>query len=217
MIHVLADVGYQSNWIDVLQASFMRNAFIGGHAGRDRVRADRLLRRRSAATPFAAHALAHIGFPGATVAVLDRRSRHARARGVLRRRRPRDRRARQARRQPRGRDRHDPGRSRPASASCSRRSPPRTRARSRTSCSATSSRSPPDQILDVHSGSRSRLRSRLAVIARPLAVRVGRSSGRGGQGRSGQGARHRVHGASRSRRSRWPSRSSARCCCSRSS
>ena len=29
-MHLLADVGYQSNWTEVLQAGFMRNAFIGG-------------------------------------------------------------------------------------------------------------------------------------------------------------------------------------------
>ena len=30
VLHVLADVGYQSNWVEVLRAGFMRNAFIGG-------------------------------------------------------------------------------------------------------------------------------------------------------------------------------------------
>ena len=27
---VLADIGYQSNWLDILNADFMRNALIGG-------------------------------------------------------------------------------------------------------------------------------------------------------------------------------------------
>ena len=66
---VLADIGYQSGWLDVLQANFMRNAFIGGTlvalaAG---VIGYFVVLRRDA---FAAHALAHIGFPGATGAVL---------------------------------------------------------------------------------------------------------------------------------------------------
>ena len=62
-------VGYQSNWVDILQTSFMRNAFIGGTLV---VVASGLIGyfvviRQSA---FAAHALAHIGFPGATAAIL---------------------------------------------------------------------------------------------------------------------------------------------------
>lgn len=66
---IVASVGYQSNWLDVLQADFMRNAFIGGALVA--VAAGALgyfvIVRQHA---FAAHALAHIGFPGATGAVL---------------------------------------------------------------------------------------------------------------------------------------------------
>ena len=66
---MLADIGYQSNWVDILQTNFMRNAFIGGTlvalaAG---VVGYFVVLRRDA---FAPHALAHIGFPGATGAVL---------------------------------------------------------------------------------------------------------------------------------------------------
>jgi zinc/manganese transport system permease protein len=69
MIHGLADVSYQSNWLDVLQAGFMRNAFIGGTlvAVASGLIGYFVVIRRDA---FAAHALAHIGFPGATFAVL---------------------------------------------------------------------------------------------------------------------------------------------------
>ena len=66
---VVAAVGYQSNWVDILQTSFMRHAFVGGTLV---VVASGLLGyfvvvRQSA---FAAHALAHVGFPGATAAIL---------------------------------------------------------------------------------------------------------------------------------------------------
>lgn len=65
----LAEIGYQSNWLDVLQAEFIRNAFIGG--GLVAVAAGLVgyfvVVRRMA---FAAHALAHVGFPGATGAIL---------------------------------------------------------------------------------------------------------------------------------------------------
>ena len=62
-------IGYQSNWLDVLSADFMRNAMIGGvlvavAAG---LLGYFVIVRQHA---FAAHALAHIGFPGATGAVL---------------------------------------------------------------------------------------------------------------------------------------------------
>jgi zinc/manganese transport system permease protein len=69
MIHVLADVGYQSNWIEVLRTGFMHNAFIGGTlvAIASGLIGYFVVIRRDA---FAAHALAHIGFPGATFAVL---------------------------------------------------------------------------------------------------------------------------------------------------
>jgi zinc/manganese transport system permease protein len=69
VIHLLADVGYQSAWFDTLQANFMRNAFIGGTlvAIASGVIGYYVVIRRDA---FAAHALGHIGFPGATLAVL---------------------------------------------------------------------------------------------------------------------------------------------------
>lgn len=66
---VLARIGYQSNWIDILQANFMRNALIGGTLvalASGLIGYFVVIRRDS----FAAHALAHIGFPGATGAVL---------------------------------------------------------------------------------------------------------------------------------------------------
>jgi zinc/manganese transport system permease protein len=66
---VLAAAGYQSNWLDVLGTTFMRNAFVGGTlvalaAG---LLGYFVVIRQNA---FAAHALAHIGFPGATAAIL---------------------------------------------------------------------------------------------------------------------------------------------------
>lgn len=65
----LAAVGYQPDWVQVLGAGFMRNALTGGVLVA--VAAGLLgwfvIVRRQA---FAAHALAHIGFPGATGAVL---------------------------------------------------------------------------------------------------------------------------------------------------
>jgi zinc/manganese transport system permease protein len=66
---VLASVGYQSDWVDILQSSFMRHAFAGGTlvavgAG---LLGYFVVIRQSA---FAAHALAHIAFPGATAAIL---------------------------------------------------------------------------------------------------------------------------------------------------
>ncbi|MBI2703885.1 MAG: metal ABC transporter permease [Actinobacteria bacterium] len=67
--NVLAGAGYQPNWVEVLGAEFMRYALIGG--GLVAIAAGLLgyfvvIRRQA----FAAHALAHIGFPGATGAVL---------------------------------------------------------------------------------------------------------------------------------------------------
>src|SRR5262249_40453654 len=69
MTTVLASVGYQPNWLTVLNAEFMRYAFLGG--GLVAISAGLLgyfvvIRQQA----FAAHALAHIGFPGATGAVL---------------------------------------------------------------------------------------------------------------------------------------------------
>jgi zinc/manganese transport system permease protein len=62
-------LGYQSNWAQILTSAFMRNALLGGTlvalaAG---LIGYFIIVRSSA---FAAHALAHIGFPGATGAVL---------------------------------------------------------------------------------------------------------------------------------------------------
>ncbi len=69
MLHVLADVGYQSDWTSVMSASFMRHALIAGTLvalAAGPIGYFVVVRRDS----FAAHALAHIGFPGATAAVL---------------------------------------------------------------------------------------------------------------------------------------------------
>ena len=68
MSAVLA-VEFQENWLEVLQSSFMRNALIGGSlvaiaAG---LLGYFVITRQNA---FAAHALAHIGFPGATGTIL---------------------------------------------------------------------------------------------------------------------------------------------------
>jgi zinc/manganese transport system permease protein len=65
----LIALGYQANWWDILMSTFMRNALLGGTlvalaAG---LIGFFIVVRNSA---FAAHALAHIGFPGATGAVL---------------------------------------------------------------------------------------------------------------------------------------------------
>lgn len=62
-------MGYQQNWWQILMSAFMRNALLGGTlvalaAG---LIGYFIVVRNSA---FAAHALAHIGFPGATGAVL---------------------------------------------------------------------------------------------------------------------------------------------------
>ncbi|HEX5145043.1 MAG TPA: metal ABC transporter permease [Mycobacterium sp.] len=62
-------LGYQNNWWQILTSAFMRNALLGGTlvalaAG---LIGYFIVVRNSA---FAAHALAHIGFPGATGAVL---------------------------------------------------------------------------------------------------------------------------------------------------
>jgi zinc/manganese transport system permease protein len=69
MSSFLADVGFQSDWLDILGTTFMRHALIGGSlvaiaAG---LLGYFVITRQNA---FAAHALAHIGFPGATGAIL---------------------------------------------------------------------------------------------------------------------------------------------------
>ncbi len=66
---VLAAAQFQPNWLEVLQTSFLRNALLGGSlvalaAG---LLGYFVVTRQNA---FAAHALAHIGFPGATGALL---------------------------------------------------------------------------------------------------------------------------------------------------
>ena len=65
----LASVEFQRNWLEILQSPFMRNALVGGSlvaiaAG---LLGYFVITRQNA---FAAHALAHIGFPGATGAIL---------------------------------------------------------------------------------------------------------------------------------------------------
>ena len=69
MSGLLADVGFQPDWLTILGTQFMRHAFIGGSfvalaAG---LLGYFVITRQNA---FAAHALAHIGFPGATGAIL---------------------------------------------------------------------------------------------------------------------------------------------------
>ncbi|AQA02611.1 zinc ABC transporter permease [Mycobacterium sp. MS1601] len=65
----LVALGYQENWWDILTSAFMRNALIGGTLvalAAGLIGYFIVVRN----TAFAAHALAHIGFPGATGAVL---------------------------------------------------------------------------------------------------------------------------------------------------
>jgi len=68
-VRAVLAVEFQENWLEVLQSPFMRNALIGGSlvaiaAG---LLGYFVITRQNA---FAAHALAHIGFPGATGAIL---------------------------------------------------------------------------------------------------------------------------------------------------
>jgi len=66
---LLAEIGYQSNWLDILGTSFMRHALVSGTlvaVASGLIGYFVVLRRDG----FATHALAHIGFPGATGAVL---------------------------------------------------------------------------------------------------------------------------------------------------
>src|SRR3954471_16023344 len=68
-MRALASVQFQSNWLEILQSPFMEHALIGGSlvaiaAG---LLGYFVITRQNA---FAAHALAHIGFPGATGAIL---------------------------------------------------------------------------------------------------------------------------------------------------
>lgn len=69
MMGALAVVGYQRDWFEVLRAPFMVNALVAGSLvaiAAGLVGYHVVVRRQV----FAAHALAHIGFPGATGAVL---------------------------------------------------------------------------------------------------------------------------------------------------
>ncbi len=66
---MIAAVEFQENWLEILQSPFLRNALVGGSlvaiaAG---LLGYFVITRQNA---FAAHALAHIGFPGATAAIL---------------------------------------------------------------------------------------------------------------------------------------------------
>jgi zinc/manganese transport system permease protein len=65
----LAAVQFQSNWLEILQSPFMEHALIGGSlvAVAAGLLGYFVITRQNA---FAAHALAHIGFPGATGAIL---------------------------------------------------------------------------------------------------------------------------------------------------
>ena len=65
----LAGVEFQSNWLEVLGSPFMQHALIGGSlvAVAAGLLGYFVITRQNA---FAAHALAHIGFPGATGAIL---------------------------------------------------------------------------------------------------------------------------------------------------
>jgi zinc/manganese transport system permease protein len=65
----LASVQFQSNWLEILQSPFMQHALIGGSlvAVAAGLLGYFVITRQNA---FAAHALAHIGFPGATGAIL---------------------------------------------------------------------------------------------------------------------------------------------------
>ncbi len=65
----LPAVSFQENWLEVLNADFMRKAFIAGIVTAIAAGAIGyfvILRQQA----FASHALAHIGFPGATAAIL---------------------------------------------------------------------------------------------------------------------------------------------------
>jgi zinc/manganese transport system permease protein len=68
-MRALASVQFQSNWLDVLRSPFMQHALIGGSmvAVAAGLLGYFVITRQNA---FAAHALAHIGFPGATGAIL---------------------------------------------------------------------------------------------------------------------------------------------------
>ena len=65
----LPAVAFQENWLEILNADFMRKAFIAGiitAVAAGAIGYFVILRQQA----FASHALAHIGFPGATAAIL---------------------------------------------------------------------------------------------------------------------------------------------------
>jgi zinc/manganese transport system permease protein len=68
-VRALAAVQFQSNWLEVLRSPFMQHALFGGSlvAVAAGLLGYFVITRQNA---FAAHALAHIGFPGATGAIL---------------------------------------------------------------------------------------------------------------------------------------------------
>jgi len=68
-MRALASVQFQSNWLEILQSPFLQHALIGGSmvAVAAGLLGYFVITRQNA---FAAHALAHIGFPGATGAIL---------------------------------------------------------------------------------------------------------------------------------------------------
>lgn len=68
-MRIVGGIAYQPEWWDVLQSSFMQRAFVGGTIVAVAAGAVGyfVVVRRAA---FATHALAHIGFPGATAAAL---------------------------------------------------------------------------------------------------------------------------------------------------
>lgn len=69
MLQQLAGIGYRAEWLEVMSTSFMRHALVAGTLvalAAGPIGYYVVLRRET----FAAHALAHVGFPGATAAVL---------------------------------------------------------------------------------------------------------------------------------------------------
>ena len=68
-MRAFAAVQFQSNWLEILQSPFMQHALLGGSlvAVAAGLLGYFVITRQNA---FAAHALAHIGFPGATGAIL---------------------------------------------------------------------------------------------------------------------------------------------------
>ena len=184
---VIADAGYQSDWVDILQTLVHAPRVRRRDTRRARRGDARLLRRRAPPRVRRPRARAH-RVPGRDVGSTHRHPDHARPRRVLRRRRARHRGARQGDRRARDRDRHDPRlRDRPRVALQLARDREHAH-RSRTCCSATCSRSPRTSstvfALRHRRGRGGARRDRSAAH-----LRVGRPAGRRGQRRAGQGAR----------------------------